>query len=230
MADISPTSSTAQPVPADAPRHLYLDFGRNADRLTEVLHSLRRAHAGRFLPDAGSEILRGFVDTVFPEAMSQTYAFCNASLKPGFAYLTIRPVGMGPRLEAAFPRGLVPCIHGNPHPNLGLSPVVTVNGIALIAAGSPRPFEQERTTRLQAYPRLCPRRLTGGARTHRGRLGRLAHTRNSARHDALAPARRGVARDRRQGGLAGRQLPRLPGPAGGAQGTRHRDHGRREMR
>ena len=167
----------APPAPADAGAlpNLYVDFEKNRERLTGHLARLRRAHGEALLPDCGEkqDLLDHFVQLIFPEGLSQAYYFANTSMKEDNFYITLRPRIDGPRLERAFPPGLVLCVHGNPYPQHAPNPVMMINGIVDVARASARPFEREHAVATYAseanvYPAyrrrhnlLTPEFLTG---------------------------------------------------------------------
>ena len=127
--------------------NLYLDFNKNRERLTGHMKRLKRVFGDRLLPECpeGQDPLDDFISLVFPEGMGQAYCLCNTAPRPGTFYLTIRPSIAGPRLDEAFPPGIVLCIHGNPWPPIAPNPVLVVNGIVDVARSSAKAFEQEKT-------------------------------------------------------------------------------------
>lgn len=129
-------SLPAQPLP----KHLYLDFDRNAERLASQLAGFRRRYGEAFLPGVAEErLLQAFVENFFPERLSSTYFFSNTTVREGF-YLTVRPKIDGPRLETLISTGVTVGIHGSLY-NAGL----TVQGFTELATCDPRPWELEAT-------------------------------------------------------------------------------------
>ncbi|MBU1737095.1 MAG: AAA family ATPase [Proteobacteria bacterium] len=137
--------------------NIYLDFAKNEDDnqtphgktypgLRSQLEGLRRAHGKVLFQDAppGADLLSIFIETVFPEGISQSYFICNLSLRADQPYLQIRPKMIGPRLERQLPRGISLAVSGKLWDNQrdADNPVFLVQKIVDLSHSAKLPFEQ----------------------------------------------------------------------------------------
>jgi hypothetical protein len=135
--------------------NIYFDFSKNEDDnqdasgrtypgLRSQMAELRRSLGRDLIPDSSDveELLSIFVDTFFPEGVTQAYYISNLSVRADQTYLSIRPQIIGPRLERLLPRGRTLAVCGRLWDNRDVdNPVFLVQRIVEISHSIVRPFE-----------------------------------------------------------------------------------------
>jgi len=136
--------------------NIYFDFSKNEDDnedargrtypgLRSQMTELRRSLGKELFPDspAGEDLLSIFIDTFFPEGITQSYYICNLSVRADQPYLSIRPQIIGPRLERLLPRGRTLAVCGRLWDNQRDvdNPVFLVQRIVEMSHSVGRPFE-----------------------------------------------------------------------------------------
>ena len=136
--------------------NIYFDFvknendnqdarGRTFTGLRSQLDELHLSHGNALFPDSpsGEDLLSTFIDTFFPEGITQSYYICNLSLQSDQPYLSIRPQIVGPRLERLLPRGMSLAVCGRLWDNQRDvdNPVFLVQRIVDLSHSGARPFE-----------------------------------------------------------------------------------------
>lgn len=140
--------------------NIYFDFERYAEDdssrrgnavegLRTQLSAIRRKHRNALFPNLseGEDILRLFIESLFPNGLTQSYAVCNLSFVPDQPLLCIRPRTIGPRLEQILPNGLTLAIRAELGDNRfdPNNPVLYVRRIEDLSYAEIRPFEREIT-------------------------------------------------------------------------------------
>ena len=136
--------------------NIYFDFSKNEDDnqdasgrtypgLRSQIVELRRSLGRELFPDSSDndDLLSIFVDTFFPEGITQAYYISNLSVRADQPYLSIRPQIIGPRLERLLPRGRTLAVCGRLWDNQRDvdNPVFLVQRIVEISHSVGRPFE-----------------------------------------------------------------------------------------
>lgn len=141
---------------AEVMGNVYLDFLKNEDDnqdasgrtypgLRSQMAELRRSLGRELFPDSSDseDLLSIFMDTFFPEGVTQSYYISNLSVRADQPYLSIRPQIIGPRLERLLPRGRTIAVCGRLWDNQRDvdNPVFLVQRILEMSHSVGRPFE-----------------------------------------------------------------------------------------
>ena len=136
--------------------NIYFDFSKNEDDnqdengktypgLRSQMVELRRSLGKGLFPDTSDSeaLLSIFIDTFFPEGVTQSYYISNLSVRADQPYLSIRPQIIGPRLERLLPRGRTMAVCGRLWDNQRDvdNPVFLVQRILEMSHSVGRPFE-----------------------------------------------------------------------------------------